>query len=243
MSHDFRNPLLALAAILLAVALPLHGDNHSNARIVRVTFLQGDVRYHREGKDSGPAALNLAIEPGFGMETGDGFAEVEFEDNVVLRLAKKSSVLFTKLALTDGRRETQVSVFRGTAIITANLARGDELSVAVSNLNLTVPRSGRFRVDVTSTEIWVTALGGKVDFTSPSGTTLLMTGQMLHEQGTDTKSLQVVRSPAKDTFDKWDSQRASGLIAAQSLPTGASTPARTPANASQIWPTSDGGHN
>jgi len=202
--------------MLLVAALPTRADEVSHARIVRLSFVEGAVQYRREaGTQWQTAVMNLPIQEGYALRTGNGFAEVEFESGLAIRLANNSSVVFTVLAMADGHRVTHVLLPSGSSIVTANLAHGDELTVSASNLDMSVEHSGRFRVDVTTDRSFVTALGGKVDATTSANATTLSNHQTLQETGVDVSSVQVVKSPAQDAFDKWVAEREQALQAGQ----------------------------
>ena len=69
-----------------------------------------------------------------------------------------------------------------------------------------VPRDGRFRIDVSSAENWVTVFHGKVEVDSGSGTTsLLGGGHTLHQDANG--SPEIASNPPQDEFDKWVSHR------------------------------------
>ena len=121
------------------------------------------MQYQRPGQEWQDAGLNLPIQEGFALRTADGYAEVEFEDSLTLRLGTNAIVEFTGLALQNGGRITKLTIPQGTAIVSAKLKREDAVSVVAPNLNLNVPRDGRFRVDISPTEIWVKVFHGKVE--------------------------------------------------------------------------------
>jgi len=210
-----------MAAALVGVALPARAEDYSNIRIVRLSFVEGDVQYRRGGEEWATAGINLPIQKGFSLKSGDGYAEVEFENGLTVRMANSTLLSFTELALVDGHRVTRLTIGSGTAIITANLGKLDELSVSISkpgatvSSELNVPHSGRFRVDDSPTENWVTVFHGKVDFTSSTGVISLTGHQTVHEGGAGSSEAQIVRSPAPDAFDKWVSQREDAMGPAQ----------------------------
>ncbi len=215
MNRRFSALLIFLAAMLLIGVLPAQADDYSNIRIVRLSFVEGTVQYQRSGEGWQSAVMNLPMQQGFVLQTGSGFAEVEFEEGLAIRLAYNSSVDFTELGLVDGRRVTRLTLLQGTAIVTANLSHNDEFSIAAPNLDLNVPRSARFRIDATPSGNWVTVFSGKVDEKSPSASALLGSHQTLHLDTAETISQQVGHSPAPDAFDKWVSQREQILLNAQ----------------------------
>jgi hypothetical protein len=216
MTYRFAAFSVLFAAVLIIGAPVAEAQDYSNIRIVRLSFVQGSVQYQRPGEPWQDAEMNLPIQQGFALQTADGYAEVEFENGLAMRLAANSSVEFTQLALVDGGHITRLSISRGTALITANLSRNDALSVAASNLNLQVPRSGRFRVDVTPTESWVTVFHGKVEVGSSSGSASVLGGGHTLREDARANTPEIARSPAPDAFDKWVSEREQALSYAQS---------------------------
>jgi uncharacterized protein DUF6600/FecR-like protein len=206
---------LLLAGILALLAHPAGAQDYSNIRIVRLSFVEGNVQYQRPGQDWQDAKLNLPIQEGFALRTTDGYAEVEFEDALTLRLATNATVEFSGLALQNGGRITKLTVPQGTALISAKLKREDAVSVAAPNLNLNLPRSGHFRMDVSPTGSWVTVFHGKVEVNSQSGaTTVLNGGHTLHLDASGSGSPEVAGNPPQDDFDKWVFHREEALNSA-----------------------------
>jgi FecR protein len=209
-------PLALLAMGFVLLAQPAKAQDYSNIRIVRLSFVEGNVQYQRPGQDWQDARLNLPIQEGFALRTTDGYAEVEFEDSLTLRLATNAIVEFTDLALRNGGRVTELTVPQGTAIISAKLKREDAVSVAAPKLNLNLPRNGRFRMDISPTNSWVTVFHGKVEVDSHNGIpTLLSGGHTLHVDASGSGSPEVANNPPQDDFDKWVSHREEALNAAQ----------------------------
>jgi FecR protein len=206
---------LLLAGILALLAHPAGAQDYSNIRIVRLSFVEGNVQYQRPGQDWQDAKLNLPIQEGFALRTADGYAEVEFEDALTLRLATNATVEFAGLALQNGGRITKLTVPQGTAIISAKLKREDAVSVAAPNLNLNLPRSGHFRMDVSPTGSWVTVFHGKVEVNSQTGATMILNGgHTLHLDASGSGSPEVAGNPPQDDFDKWVFHREEALNSA-----------------------------
>src|ERR1700674_3339969 len=119
MNHRSSVLLAFLAAVFVIILQPAKAQDYSNIRIVRLSFVEGNVQYQRPGQDWQDADLNLPIQEGFALRTADGYAEVEFEGSLTLRLATNAIVEFTDLALQNGGRVTKLTVPQGTAIISA----------------------------------------------------------------------------------------------------------------------------
>jgi FecR protein len=221
MKNQLFVALALLAVGFMALAQPAKAQDYSNIRIVRLSFVEGTVQFQHPGQDWQDARLNLPIQEGFALRTADGYAEVEFEDSLTLRLATNATVEFTGLALQNGGRVTKLTVAQGTAIISAKLKREDAVSVAAPNLNLNVPRDGRFRMDISPTDSWVTVFHGKVEVDSRTGaTSLLSGGHALHVGASGSGSPEVAGNPPQDDFDKWVSHREEALNSAQSETSG-----------------------
>ncbi len=211
-------PFALLAAGLLAGAGPrAEAQDYSNIRIVRLSFVEGNVQYRRPGQDWQDARLNLPIEEGFALRTADGYAEVEFEDALTLRMATNATIEFTDLALENGGRITRLTVSQGTAIVSAKLKRADAVWVASPSMELHVPRDGRFRFDVSPADSWVTVFHGKVEVDPHTGaTTQLSAGHTLHVDAAGSGAPELAGNPPRDDFDKWVSHREDEVDSARS---------------------------
>ena len=205
----------ALALSCLVSGLTAKAQDYSHVRIVRLSLVEGDVQYQRPGADWEDAKLNLPIQQGFRLQTTNGYAEVEFEQGLAIRLANNSSLEFADLSLLDSHRITKINLSAGTAVVTAHLSRNDELSIAASGMQLAVPHNAEFRVDASPNDGWVTVFHGKINVESGARQVSLGSGHTLHENA-DLSSPEIVQSPARDDFDKWVSQRDQALSGAQS---------------------------
>src|SRR5579863_8604668 len=214
---NFRSVIsvTALALSFLICGLTANAQDYSHVRIVRLSFVEGDVQYQRPGADWEDAKLNLPIQQGFRLQTTNGYAEVEFEQGLAIRLANNSSLEFADLSLLDSHRITKLNLSAGTAVVTAHLSRNDDLSIAASGMQLAVPHDAGFRVDASANDGWVTVFHGKINVESGARQVSLGSGHTLHENA-DLSSPEIVQSPARDDFDKWVSQRDQALSGAQS---------------------------
>ncbi len=94
-------------------------------QIVRLSLVEGDVRVavgkQKGGSDAAPwekAAANTPLESGFSVVTGDGRAEIEFEDASTMYLAPNSVLRFDELSTKDGVvPRTEMSLLTGTATL------------------------------------------------------------------------------------------------------------------------------
>ncbi len=144
--------LLAVCVVMPSVTLA----DASHARIVRLSLIQGDVRYARSFHDDPlaegnatweQAALNLPLREGYVLATGSGRAEVEFESGAMAFLSGNAVLEFYDLSLHDGGRITRLVLRQGSASFYVNPTSGDYFSVTGGDF--TVEASGRttFRMD------------------------------------------------------------------------------------------------
>jgi hypothetical protein len=207
--------LFAVLAIIVVAVPPVHSDDVSHARIVRLSFVEGDVAYQQPGSTWQRAMMNLPIEQDFSLRTDSGYAEVEFDGGVMVRLAPNTQLDFTDLSLIDASKITSLKLDKGTIITTANLSHNDQLSIVTGNLTVTVPRSGRIRIDASDSQNFVTVFRGKAAIANGSTAADLESGKTFHYAAAGNES-SVDRADQPDAFDKWVAQRDDAQQTAQS---------------------------
>jgi hypothetical protein len=119
---------LALAAICL-VESPLALAKSAPApetfpQIVRISYIEGDVRVSRGTQGGAPkdvdwekAVDGLPLQGGFTLATGEGRAEIEFEDASTLYLAPNSVLIFNDLESTGNVLHTELALLTGTVTL------------------------------------------------------------------------------------------------------------------------------
>jgi len=98
-----------------------HYSDETYAQIVRISYVEGDVRIARgEAKEKPAGAVwekavaNLPLETGFSLVTGTGRAEIEFEDDSTLYLGENSVLTFNDLHTASGAPYTDLGLLSGT---------------------------------------------------------------------------------------------------------------------------------
>jgi hypothetical protein len=98
-----------------------HYSDATYAQIARISYVEGDVRIARGEQNEKPAGdaweeavADLPLETGFSLVTGNGRAEVEFEDASTLYLGENSVLTFNDLHTTSGVPYTEVALLSGT---------------------------------------------------------------------------------------------------------------------------------
>jgi hypothetical protein len=214
---------IAIAVALITVALiatPARAgdDSYSYARVVRLSYVDGDVQIVRPDGSSKwePAFANMPIEQGFTLGTNDGRAEVEFEHGSVVWLAANSVIQFTELALSDGGRITKMMLARGTATFDADLAAGDKFAVSTAHFDITPPDKSEFRVDAFKDGGSVSVFKGRVSVVSGDKSKDVSKGETLAVKSGALDLNAVQQNPARDSWDKWVGNRESVLVNGQS---------------------------
>lgn len=123
------------ALFFLSVPSLLAADN-IDPEIVRVSYVQGDVRFSRgDGKNPDlnksweQAQANVPIERGYSVATGAGRAEIEFENGSTVYLAENSVLLFKVLDVRSGLPVSVVELLTGTATFSVQPVPGELLRV------------------------------------------------------------------------------------------------------------------
>src|SRR6202012_2029572 len=136
---SFSVGLFALFLLVSLSSAPSASADVSHIRIIRISYVQGEVRFARDVKGdplSGTenilwenAELNLPIRQGFVISTGNGRAEVEFENGSLALINENTVLQFFDLSLEDGSKTTRLILRQGTASFSVNPSNGDYFSV------------------------------------------------------------------------------------------------------------------
>lgn len=101
-------------------APPQADSNKTYPQIVRVSYVEGDVRVMRgkQGEKAGggewqKAVVDLPLATGFSLVTGAGRAEIEFEDASTVYLGENSVLAFNELSTTAGVPYTELALLSG----------------------------------------------------------------------------------------------------------------------------------
>ena len=89
----FLLTLLAPGAIALLTAVSVSAQAHSHARIIRLSFVEGDVTVLRpDVRVWAEAPVNTPLQEGFKLSTGENsYAEIQFENGGTIRLGTPST--------------------------------------------------------------------------------------------------------------------------------------------------------
>ena len=216
--------VLVFLRVLVALSLPAPAKaDASHARIVRLSLVQGDVRFAREFHDDPMsdtkaiwevAPLNLPIRQGYALATENGRAEVEFENGAMAFIGANTVVQFYDLSLNDGAHVTRLVLRQGTGIFYVHPANGDYFSVTGGDFTVEANGRARFRLDNYDDGSTVNVEQGYVEVVHKKETKSLEKGQSLAVHVTDPNNLVVARASDSDDFDKWVSGRIDSVSTA-----------------------------
>jgi len=219
-----RSIVLTLLMMLLAGWRPALADS-GHARIIRLSLVQGDVRFARDvhgdplTSDKAiweGATLNLPIRQGYVLATDQGRAEVEFENGAMAFLAENTVLEFYDLSLEDGVKTTRLVLRQGTASFYVNPAGGDYFSVTGGDFTVEADGRTSFRLDNFDDGSVVDVTKGRVSVLRKNKTTELVKVQSLSMRVEDKDAVNIARLPESDDFDRWVSGREDAVLSATS---------------------------
>ena len=216
--------LVSFGLLLIALALPSATlADTSHIRIVRLSLVQGDVRFaqsfHKDPMTDSSAVwerapLNLPIRQGYVLSTDEGRAEVEFESGAMAFLNAHSVLEFYDLSLEDGSRITRLVLRQGSGTFYVNPSEGEYFSVTGGDF--TVEANGRteFRLDNFDDGSTVKVEKGHVSALLGNKPTILEKGQSYTVNASDPKNPQIARLPDNDDFDAFVSSHIDSAVTA-----------------------------
>ncbi len=180
-------------------------STNSKVRIVRLSEVKGEVQLDRlTGKGFEGAMANLPVTEGARLKTGNGVAEVEFEDNSTIRVAQNSLVEFPKLEmLPSGAKSSAVNLLQGTVYVNLLNTKGNEFSVKFGLQTVNLPPDSHIRLQLTPTEANLAVMHGDVAVQEPSGTTIVGKNKTATFSAGQSEPM-IAKSVAEQPLDSWD---------------------------------------
>jgi hypothetical protein len=215
---------LSFALLLIALALPsLALADTSHIRIVRLSLVQGDVRFapsfHKDPMTDSSAVwevapLNLPIRQGYALATDEGRAQVEFESGAMAFLNAHSVLEFYDLSLEDGSRITRLVLRQGSGTFYVNPAAGEYFSVTGGDFTVEANGHTTFRLDNFDDGSTVQVEKGRVSALRADQPTSLEKGQSYTIHASDSGKPELGRLLDNDDFDSWVSGRIDSVVTA-----------------------------
>lgn len=200
-------PTAAIAPTAAATPAASASTGVSKVRIVRLSEVKGHVQLDRNnGRGYEPGITNLPIVENSKLKTGEGVAEVEFEDNSSLRVAPDSIVEFPQLErMAGGATASTVHIVQGMAYVSLLKSSGNQFTLTVGEERLALSAPSHFRVHLLGTEAELAVLDGNLHVVNGAGVALdvpkkktITFDLMEHQQP------EVAKDVAPEPFDSWD---------------------------------------
>lgn len=192
----------------------------SNPEIVRISYMEGDVRIARASKNDGDgknatwetALMNLPLEAGDNLVTGkDGRVEIEFEDDSTMYLAENSALSFEDMRSTDGVPRTELALVNGAVTMHLDSLMAGETFLVHTPTNEVLtryPQKADMRVSSFLDGVAVTPLTpGKLDISGGVQANVTPDKTFLFEQGQKMTAATAEQTPDYKAFDAWVADR------------------------------------
>ncbi len=210
-SFAFLFVLLGVAS--LAVAIPTKAADTDSPQIVRVSYVQGEVKLSTGTKGSPDlgtvwidAGVNFPIEEGVTLATEEGKAKVEFENGSMVYLAEHSVLQFDGLTSNAQGTSSKVELLTGRATFAIESNGHDEftLRTTMASFHLNEPRT--LRVDSALDGAMIRVVEGSFTFNEgiPDKTFTVGPGdafQCVGEELSPVKGMQ--DDPDQQAWDQW----------------------------------------
>jgi FecR protein len=189
---------------------PATDSGYSKVRIVRLSEVKGEVQLDRNvGRGFETPMTNLPITEGVKLKTGDGVAEIEFEDNSTVRVAQNSLIEFPRLEmLPSGAKMSSVNVLQGMVYVSLMNTKGNEFTLTFGKEKLNLPPDSHVRLQMTSGQADLAVLHGDVLVQEPAGITPVGKNKTmvfnLAGEGQPVVAKNVIEQP----LDSWDHDAA-----------------------------------
>ena len=196
-------------------------------QIVRISYLDGDVRIARAEKNDGggkgatweTAVMNLPLQEGDNLVTGkDGRAEIEFEDDSTVYLAENSALSFEDLHSTSGVPHSELALVNGAVTLHLDSLMPGEtfvLHTPKNRLLTRYPQKAEMRVTSYLDATAITPLAaGKIDIAG-AGTQEPITPDktFLFDEANKMTAAAPGQAPDYQAFDAWVADRYAALSA------------------------------
>ena len=182
----------------------------SSVRIIRLSQVDGEVQMDRDiGRGYEAAYTNLPIVQQSRLKTGEGVAEVEFEDNSTLRLTPHSSVEFAELRLNStGATVSSIRVVQGQVYVSRTGSKVNSVSLAFGAQHLLLGPSAHVALSVVEPTFRLSVLDGFATVQDPDGRAISTVTKKhslfgdLTVQATQPVQIAGVDQSPYDTWDK-----------------------------------------
>ena len=210
------SPVVTAALVTLTLAGISHAQDaapeadssssHSRIRIVRLSEVKGEVLLDRlTGQGFEPAMANLPVVEGEKLKTGNGVAEIEFEDNSTVRVAQDSTVAFPRLEmLPGGAKASTLTVLQGTVYVSLINTKGNQFVVNAGQQKIDLPPDSHIRLQLAGNQADLAVLHGEAQVEQASGTSVVDKKKTMTFNLDGQGEPVVAKSVAEAPLDDWD---------------------------------------
>src|SRR6267154_894041 len=201
----------SLAPLAHAQDLDEEDGHDSHARIVRISYVEGEVRLDN-GHGYESATMNVPLTERSWLQTGsDGWTEVQLEDGSLIRLAPNTVIAFSQLArASSGGTLTTVDIDQGEAEFKVLKHDDSEFNVTVKRSTIALTHTGSFRVTSTNANpLEVAVLRGEVAVseTESGGEVSVKKNETFVLDPNDVARYALDKGVETDALDEWSKQR------------------------------------
>src|SRR5438105_3385217 len=202
---------LAFVLLFIFVVTPLLADSH--ARIVRLSYVDGDVEIDKgDGRGFNTAYLNMPLAHGWKLWARNGQAEVEFENGSSIRLTPDTIVDFNDLTLdSNGHRNSSIELQQGTAYLDIRSRDEDGFHLQVGREHVELLKSAHVRVDTHKGEIEIAVFNGEVLVSNGSSAEVAVKkSETIRLYADDSNRYYLAKGVDAENYDSWDDERVKG---------------------------------
>lgn len=184
------------------------------AQIVRISYLEGDVRIARgaeaekqRGAAWEKAVAGIQLETGYSLATGAGRVEIEFEDASTVYLADNSVLTFSDLRTVGGVPHTELSLPAGTATmhVRPQPAESFVLKTPTDGLTTAYPAKAYLRITAYTDAIAITPQKDESYQLDAPGSAAQKSAKGQTQLFDNGKALTLPAQSEADDFTAWDS--------------------------------------
>ena len=175
--------------------------------------MEGKVSFqHSSDMDWSAATINMPLEPGDRIYTGDGGrAEIEFDDGSIIRLASGTDV--EMLAMRD--QHVQMRMLLGLCFLTDRSSVQFEINTPAAAFTTQDKGSYRFEVAENGDTTGIVRKG-EMEAANNRFSRRIESGEMLHVPAAENATEVVSRYAERDAWDEWNDRRNADLVSYQS---------------------------
>ena len=199
---------LICALVLAGTSVAAFAETH--ARIIRVSYLDGQVQMDRAtGQGLERAMLNAPVVQGASIVSGkDGLAEVEFEDQTAIRLTENSEVRFRQLSMNDaGGKTNDIEVVNGVVYFDVRSKIADTYRVGVGGSSLLIHRDTQLRLSANPDQLTVAVLKGEAQLENQPQIVTVKKKETLTLNPGDPSQYKVAVGTETIAVDAWNKER------------------------------------